>query len=355
MIETRAVAADHHEIRGPRARAEPTDRDARARGTAIRELRDGEEAIGLRERGDRAGALGRGIGGKGARLTARHADQGDHDELGAPELGGHAGRKRRLDGLGGFRRPTAIGADEGRREFLEGEHGRGRKARQHDHGLGADDRQAERLAGLQRDAMHEDAGLAEARDRPVRDVARAFGGAARQDDEIGLLERLAQRQLQRRLVVRHDPERDGLAAQLLNGGRDRGGVAVVHRARANRSARRDDLVAGGEHGDPRPAPDLEAGTTDRREHADLARGQQLAPPEHGLAARQIAPGEGDQLPRHRRPHHANGPGRVVEIGMLDHQHRIGAARNHAAGRDHGRGAGQHRQAGRHARESAPRH
>ena len=215
MIETRTVAADDHEIRGSRARAEATNRDARARGTAVRELRDDKEAVGLRERGDRAGALGRGIGGKGARLTARHADQGDHDELGATELGGHAGRKRRLDGLGGFRRPTAIGADDGRREFLEGEHGRGRKARQHDDGLGADDRQAERLAGLQRDAMHENARLAQARDHPVRDVARTFGGAARQDDEIGLLERLAQRQLQRRLVVWHDAERHRLAAQLL--------------------------------------------------------------------------------------------------------------------------------------------
>ena len=145
------------------------------------------------------------------------------------------------------------------------------------------------------------------------------------------------------------PSGTGSPPSSSSGRRDRGGVAVVHRARANRSARRDDLVAGGEHRDPRPAPDLDAGTTDRREHADLARGQQLAPPEHGLAARQIAPGEGDQLARHRRPHHANGSGRIVEIGMLDHQHRVGATRNHAAGRDHGRSTGQDGQAGGHPR------
>ena len=39
-----------------------------------------------------------------------------------------------------------------------------------------------------------------------------------------------------------------------------------------------------------------AAHADRRQHADLARGQQLAGAQNGLAAREIAAGEGDNWP-----------------------------------------------------------
>ena len=62
-----------------------------------------------------------------------------------------------------FRRQPGAGADHRRDEGVEGEDRRGRKARQHRDRLAVRDREAERLARLERDAMHEDAGRAEAR------------------------------------------------------------------------------------------------------------------------------------------------------------------------------------------------
>jgi hypothetical protein len=51
------------------------------------------------------------------------------------------------------------------------------------------------------------------------------------------------------------------------------------------------------------------------------------------------------LPGGGRPQHLDRAGGLVELGVLDHQHGISAARQHGAGRDHGRGPGGHRLAG----------
>ena len=68
-----------------------------------------------------------------------------------------------------------------------------------------------------------------------------------------------------------------------------------------------------------------------REVSSLPRRSTVSPRARSLPANAIScPGTAGRPPS---------PGRVVEVGMLDHQHRIGAARNHAAGRDHGRGPG----------------
>ena len=100
-------------------------------------------------------------------------DQRDQHEFLAAELGGDAHRHVGLDGARGFRRQAGAGADHRRDEGMEGEDRRGRKARQHGERLAVDHREAERLAGLERDAMHEDAGLAELRhDRGARDRPR---------------------------------------------------------------------------------------------------------------------------------------------------------------------------------------
>ena len=64
----------------------------RARRPAdVGERLDGEEAVRLREGGDRAGALAGGIGDE----PAVPLDERDHDELGAPEFGGDAHRHGR--------------------------------------------------------------------------------------------------------------------------------------------------------------------------------------------------------------------------------------------------------------------
>ncbi len=82
------------------------------------------------------------------------------------------------------------------------------------------------------------------------------------------------------------------------------------------------------------------GAADRRQHADLARGQNLPGMQHGLAAGHVAAGEGDELTGSRRPADLD-DGRVAlvdRLGVLDHDDGVGAARHHAAGRDQRRRA-----------------
>ena len=103
----------------------------------------------------------------------------------------------RFDGFGGFRRQAGAGADHRRHEGVEREDRRGRKARQHHHRLAVDDRETERLAGLQRHAMHQDAGLAQPRHHAVRQIAGALRGAARQHHHVALRQRIAHRLFER--------------------------------------------------------------------------------------------------------------------------------------------------------------
>ena len=66
----------------------------------------------------------------------------------------------------------------------------------------------------------------------------------------------------------------------------------------------------------------------------------LALAQQRLAARDVGAGIGDELPRRRPRGAARSPGtRLDQLGVLDHHHRVGAARHHAAGGDGGRGAG----------------
>ena len=70
-------------------------------------------------------------------------------------------------------------------ELVEGEDGRGGEARQHDDRAPAADRETDRLAGLEGDAVRDDAGIVELGDDAIRHVARAFAGAARQQHDVG--------------------------------------------------------------------------------------------------------------------------------------------------------------------------
>jgi MFS family permease len=85
----------------------------------------------------------------------------------------------------------------------------------------------------------------------------------------------------------------------------------------------------------------DSGAPDRRQHANLARGQYLARAQHGFAARQVAAGKGDELSRCRRPAHLDPCGAAVipRFGVLDHDDGVGCARHHPAGRNQRRGAG----------------
>src|SRR5580704_423980 len=79
----------------------------------------------------------------------------------------------------------------------------------------------------------------------------------------------------------------------------------------------------------------------RRQHANLARGQYLARAQYSFAARQVAAGEGDELPRGCSPTHLDYRAAVVipRFGVLDHDDGVGPTWHHPAGRNQCRGTG----------------
>ncbi len=121
--------------------------------------------------------------------------------------------------------------------------------------------------------------------------------------------------------------------------RDDRAIGVVDRGRAQRLARLHQLVAGGDHGDARPARDGNLRDPAGRAHADLARADHGAGAQQRLAARDVGTGIGHELP---------GRGGAADLdratadrlGMLDHDDGVGAARQRAAGRNRRRGSRQ---------------
>ena len=280
---------------------------------------------------DRAGALADGIG-DGTPLPLR---QRDHDELGPAEFGGDAHRHSRLELRLAARRQPGHAPQDRRDDVVEGEHRRGREAGQDDHGLAAADREAEGLAGLQRDPVGDDPRRSQPRHEAVGEVAGALRGAARQDDHVAFGVGSADRRVERRLVVRDGAVEDGLAAVLGHRGADDRAVGVVDRRRRQRPARRDQLVAGREHADARTAEHRDGGEAAGGEHADLARADDGAAPQQGLASRDVRAGEADELAGRRRAPHRNARLRriLIRVRLLDHDDRVGAARDRRAGGD----------------------
>ena len=140
--------------------------------------------------------------------------------------------------FGGLRRQAGAGADHRRDEGVEGEDRRGREARQHRDRLAVGDREAERLAGLERHAMHQDAGLAELATRPgARGRRRPSRCRPRAPPCRIRRARGAPRRSQRRRVVREGAERHRLAAGFGDGGGEDRAVEIVDAARPQRCRR----------------------------------------------------------------------------------------------------------------------
>ena len=189
--------------------------------------------------------------------------------------------------------------------------------------------------------MDDNAGIAEMRDRAVAQIARPFRGAAREDHHVALGEPLIDEARQHDLVVGADPQRHRHATRLLDRRSEDRRVRIIDRARPDRLSRGDDLVAGRDDRHSRPAPHLDGGNADRRDHADFARGQHLAGAQYGLATGQIAAGKGDELTGCGRAAHLD-HGSAIGIpglGVLNHDYGVGAARHHASGGDQGGHAG----------------
>ena len=134
-------------------------------------------------------------------------------------------------------------------------------------------------------------------------------------------------------------------------GAEREAIDVVYLARAERPARIDDLVACGHHGHARPREDLQFRAADGGRRANAARVQQVAPPHHDVARRDVGPAAADVLPRGRRGRDVN---QVFAGGrrFLDHDDRVGAFGQRGAGGDFGAGARFDACIGRGARVNA---
>ncbi len=156
-------------------------------------------------------------------------------------------------------------------------------------------------------------------------------------------ERAAHGKFECDVFVREDAELHRLAAGLDNGGGNDRAVAVIDAAGPQQLAGFDQLIAGRQHGDARAAHDVGHCIAARREHADFAGSDRRAAAQQSFPARDVGAGIRDELPARRGAAQIDrGRRRLLDqFGLLDHHHRIGAARDDAAGGDRGCGAGHH--------------
>ncbi len=184
--------------------------------------------------------------------------------------------------------------------------------------------------------MSDDAGRPQVGYGTVRNVAGTLRRAAREQDGV-VRQRAAQDIEEERSVIGDNAEGDRLASQLAYGvGEDRA-VAVVNQSGPHRGAGRDQLVAGREDRDARPAHHGDLGEPQCRQHAGFARGQLLAAAQDDLASTNVRAGEGHVIARRHRP--AQHQLAIANVGMLNHDDGVGPARQHGPGGDSGRGAG----------------
>ena len=183
--------------------------------------------------------------------------------------------------------------------------------------------------------MNEDARGAEPCHHAVREIAGPFRCAAGKDSHVAGCERTAHGKLERALVVGEGTEGNRFAACFRDRRREDRTIAVVDLCRAERSSRCHQLVAGREHRNLGLAHHVDLGHAAGGEDADFPRRQECPAPQHHLAARNVGTGIRDELSGARGAAHLDRRRFVIldQVGMLDHQHRIGAAWDDAAGRD----------------------
>jgi hypothetical protein len=142
----------------------------------------------------------------------------------------------------------------------------------------------------------------------------------------------------RRLFERHRrrerAECDRLAARFGDRGSDDGAVTVIDAAGPERFAWLDKLIAGRKHGHLRPPDHFNAVKPAGRQHTDFPRTDFRAAPQQRFAARDVRAGEGNELSRQRGTTHLKaGLAFLYQLGLLSHDHGVGAARDDTAGRN----------------------
>ncbi|MFN8643110.1 MAG: hypothetical protein U0802_16185 [Candidatus Binatia bacterium] len=154
--------------------------------------------------------------------------------------------------------------------------------------------------------------------------------AARRHDHIGARQRRRQDPAQAVGAVGHDAEVDHLGTRRARHRGERVLVDVPHLARTRRPVGRNDLVAGGDEADARPPHHAQARQAEAGERAEVLGAQAAAAREHRRTASDVLADAQHVLPRRHAALDLDGA--VADlVGVLDHHHRVGAARRHAAG------------------------
>ncbi len=176
-------------------------------------------------------------------------------------------------------------------------------------------------------------------------------------------DRLAQERQQVRQGVGGDPHPAHLGARFRGLGGERERVALVDLRGPQGLTRRDQLVTGRDHRDPRPAVDHDCGVTGRREQRDRRRiedapalEQRRAGGDVGAREAHVAAGPRGGADRDGRRDLRGAGGRVR---VLDRHHGVRPGRHHRAGHDPERRPGAHlvvrRAAGRHLAQDPEHH
>ena len=221
-------------------------------------------------------------------------------------------------------------AERGAGEEHEGDHGRHRVARQPEDERVVAGAEPRRAAGAQRDAP-EDLVDAERLQRRLDVVVGTDRDAAGEDEHVGLLERRGDRLAGLRLGVGHHAGAQHLRAGLRRQRGERRGVGVVQLAGAERLAGRDELVAGGQHDETRPARARDDSASGHHGDPDLGRAHPRARRQDGDAAAHVVAGRSHVAARVDVV--LEGHAIAVDGHELELQHGVGAVGHGGAGRD----------------------
>jgi hypothetical protein len=205
-------------------------------------------------------------------------------------------------------------------EQLVGDHRRHRVARQAEDRHPVDETERQRLGRL--DGHLHPAHVADAIQHGLDIVVVAHADTAAGEHRVALPHRGTHGGLDGGLVVGDHPEVDDLVAVALGECDQRVPVGVADLAGRQLAGPVDELVAGGEHPDPRPAHNGDLVPTDAREHTEVAGAQYGPGVEHEVARFEVLAGAAHVV--------AGGEGSVdvhgvaVDGGPLDHHDGIGA-------------------------------
>ena len=148
--------------------------------------------------------------------------------------------------------------------------------------------------------MNDDARIRRTGDGTVGEIARALRCPAGHEDHVARGEAVLDKARQHGLVVGTDADLLRNAAELFHRRAEDRRVGIVDGARAHRAPGATisspvEMIA--TRGWRQTST---VGAADRRQHADLARGEALPGAQHRLAPRDVGAGKGDELPGRRR-------------------------------------------------------